>query len=175
MGRVNASLLKHKLIIGVDDRGKLSCHKVNLCFMYLDSSPCITYLENLLDDKPEDQANNGVVFDREAYLREVEGFDDREIVVSGRNSVKIGGKSERAEKLFLHYSQRWAKEYLRRRLDWMVEDLYGRQEYASSTNPRHIRTALCPCQYIEEHLKNKRQRESMNPCQWDGNPCQWCD
>ena len=28
MGRVNASLLKHKLIIGVDDRGKLSCHKV---------------------------------------------------------------------------------------------------------------------------------------------------
>ena len=47
--------------------------------MYLDSSPCITYLENLLDDKPEDQANNGVVFDREAYLREVEGFDDREV------------------------------------------------------------------------------------------------
>lgn len=175
MGSVNASLLKHKLIIGVDDRGKLSCHKVNLCFIYLDSAPCITYLENLLDDKPEDRANNGVVFDREAYLREVEGFDDREIVVSGRNSVKIGGKSERAEKLFLHYSQRWAKEYLRRRLDWMVEDLYGRQEYASSTNPRHIRTALCPCQYIEEHLKNKRQRESINPCKWDGNPCQWCD
>ena len=30
MGSVNASLLKHKLIIGVDDRGKLSCHKVSL-------------------------------------------------------------------------------------------------------------------------------------------------
>ena len=25
---VNAGLLKHKLLLGVDDRGKLSCHKV---------------------------------------------------------------------------------------------------------------------------------------------------
>jgi len=174
MASVNASLLKHKLLLGVDDRGKLSCHKVNLCFMYLDSAPCITYLENLLDDKAEDRAHNGAIFDREAYLREVEGFQDTEVVVSGRNSVKIGGKTERAEKLFLHYSQRWAKEFLRRRLDWMVEDLYGRQDYASNSNPRHIRTALCPCQYIEEHLKNKRQRESMNPCKWEKNPCYWC-
>ena len=30
---------------------------------------------------------------------------------------------ERAEKLFLHYLQRWAKDYLRRRLDWVVDDL----------------------------------------------------
>jgi len=172
---VNAGLIKHKLLLGVDDRGKLSCHKVNLCFMYFDANPCLTYLEKLLDDKPEDKATNGAMVDREAYLRDIEGFQDREIVVSGRNCVKIGGKHERAEKLFLHYSQRWAKEYLRRRLDWMVEDLYGRQDYSSNTNPRHLRSALCPCQYIEEHLKNKRQRESMNPCTWSGNPCQWCD
>ncbi|XP_023339421.1 transmembrane protein 268 [Eurytemora carolleeae] len=175
MARVNGGLIKHKLLLGLDDRGKLSCHKVNLCFMYLDASPCITYLEKLLDNKPDDRAENGVVFDREAYLRDVEGFDDTEIVVSGRNSVRVGGKTERAEKLFLHYSQRWAKEYLRRRLDWMVEDLYGRQDYSSNNNPRHIRTALCPCQFIEEHLKNKRHRDSMNPCHWKGNPCQWCD
>jgi len=175
IGSVNAGLIKHKLLLGVDDRGKLSCHKVNLCFMYFDSNPCITYLERLLEDKAEDKATNGVVVDREAYLKDIEGFQDREIVVAGRNSVKIGGKRERAEKLFLHYSQRWAKEYLRRRLDWMVEDLYGRQDYSSNTNPRHLRSALCPCQYIEEHLKSKRQRESMNPCTWGANPCQWCD
>ena len=42
--------------------------------------------------------------------------------------------------------QRWAKDYLRRRLDWVMEDMYGRQEYASNSNPRHIRSALCPCQ-----------------------------
>ena len=33
-------------------------------------------------------------------------------------------KHERAEKLFLHYLQRWAKDYLRRRLDWVVEGQY---------------------------------------------------
>lgn len=49
--------------------------------MYLDASPCITYLEKLLDNKPDDRAENGVVFDREAYLRDVEGFDDTEVSI----------------------------------------------------------------------------------------------
>ena len=30
-------------------------------------------------------------------------------------------------------------------------------------------------QYIEEHLKNKRQRESLNPCANTTNPCRWCE
>ena len=34
MAVVNNSLIKHKLLLGVDDRGKISCHKVNLCFIY---------------------------------------------------------------------------------------------------------------------------------------------
>ena len=76
---------------------------------------------------------------------------------------------------FLHYIQRWAKDYLRRRLDWVIEDLYGRSEYTSNTSPRHLRSALCPCQYIEEHLRNKRLRESLNPCAVSSNPCHWCD
>ena len=76
-------------------------------------------------------------------FRDEEGFDEVEVVVAGRNSVKVGGRGERAEKLFLHYAQRsdlliafnlhvssfdrWAKDYLRRRLDWVVEDRYGEQ------------------------------------------------
>ena len=72
--------------------------------------------------------------------------DNLQVVVAGRNSVQVGKKGERAEKLFLHYSQRWAKDYLRRRLDWVVEDVYGRQDYASNTSPRHLKGALCPCQ-----------------------------
>jgi len=118
---------------------------------------------------------NGAVFDRESYLRDVEQFEDIEVVVAGRNTVQAAKKGERAEKLLLHYSQRWAKDYLRRRLDWVVEDEYGRQDYSSNTSPRHVKGALCPCQYIEEHLKNKRQRESLNPCTFSANPCHWCD
>ena len=150
-------------------------------------------LEKLLNEKPDENTVNGAIFDREAYLRDVEGFEEVEVVVAGRNSVQVGKRTrERAEKLFLHYSQRWAKDYLRRRLDWVVEDLYGREDYSSNTSPRHIKGALCPCQvtvtsqqkiftqklsfqYIEEHLKNKRQRESLNPCLFTSNPCHWCD
>jgi len=177
MAFINSSLLKHNIILGVDDRGKLSCQKVNLCFIYLESADCIKKLEQILDEKPpEDATQNGnKLFDREEYLKTVEEFDDVEVVVPGRPSAKVNRKRDRAEKLFLHYIQRWAKDYLRRRLDWMVEDMYGRQEYASNTNPRHIRSALCPCQYIEEHLRNKRQRESLNPCAVSPNPCHWCE
>lgn len=128
--------------------------------------------------------------------------------VPAKNFLTFLKLQERAEKLYLHYIQRWAKDYLRRRLDWIVDDLYGRQEYASNTNPRHLNSALCPCQvdsstimhqtylsilkitfnpiemikyhtfifqYIEEHLRNKRQRESLNPCATSANPCLWCD
>lgn len=195
---VNSSLLKHNIILGVDDRGKLSCQKVNLCFIYLESASCIKKIEAILEEAtpppaPESQQQNGGPknflektrdqffgnqngFDRDTYLRTVEEFEDVEVVVPGRGSVsKISRRHERAEKLFLHYIQRWAKDYLRRRLDWVMEDMYGRQEYASNSNPRHIRSALCPCQYIEEHLRNKRQRESLNPCAVSANPCHWCD
>ena len=91
-------------------------------------------LETVLAEKPEEtQQQNGAPgasFNRDTYLREVEQFDDVEIVVAGtNNSVRIDRKNERAEKLFLHYIQRWAKDYLRRRLDWVVEDMYGRRYY----------------------------------------------
>jgi hypothetical protein len=41
MAQVNRHLLRHKIILGLDDRGKLSCHKVNLCFIYFDTMECI--------------------------------------------------------------------------------------------------------------------------------------
>lgn len=175
MAVVNNSLIKHKLLLGVDDRGKISCHKVNLCFIYFEPSDCIKRLETVLAEKPEENGGEAPSFDRDHYLRHVEQFEDVEVVVGGRNSVRIERTHERAEKLFLHYIQRWAKDYLRRRLDWVIEDLYGRSEYASNTSPRHLRSALCPCQYIEEHLRNKRLRESLNPCAVSSNPCHWCD
>jgi len=176
LAMVNSSMVKHNLLIALDDRGKISCHKVNLCFLYFNPKDCVAQLGKVLAEKPDEGATtNGQVFDREAYLRDEEGFDEVEVVVAGRNSVKVGGKGERAEKLFLHYAQRWAKDYLRRRLDWVVEDRYGEQDYASNTSPRHLKGALCPCQYIEEHLKNKRQRESLNPCANTTNPCRWCE
>ena len=41
LARVNKLLLRHKIIIALDDRGNISCHKVHLCFIYFDSAQCI--------------------------------------------------------------------------------------------------------------------------------------
>lgn len=49
LGRVNKQLMKHKLLLALDDRGKMSCHKVNLCFMYFDSTPCVTQLKQVIE------------------------------------------------------------------------------------------------------------------------------
>ena len=51
MAFINAGMLKHNIILGLDDRGKISCQKVNLCFIYFDSAECIVSMINnyLLD------------------------------------------------------------------------------------------------------------------------------
>ena len=36
-------------------------------------------MEKILNEKPDEQAVNGAVFDREAYLRNVEEFEDVEV------------------------------------------------------------------------------------------------
>ena len=41
VGSVNAGLVKHNLMLALDDRGKISCHKVNLCFIYMNNTQCI--------------------------------------------------------------------------------------------------------------------------------------
>lgn len=41
LANVNKQLLKHKILIALDDRGNISCHKVHLCFIYFDSTQCI--------------------------------------------------------------------------------------------------------------------------------------
>lgn len=47
MAQVNKHLLRHKILLGLDDRGKISCHKVNLCFIYFDTTDCVVS-ENFL-------------------------------------------------------------------------------------------------------------------------------
>lgn len=49
LGRVNKQLMKHKLLLTLDDRGKMSCHKVTLCFMFFDSAPCIAHLQQVIE------------------------------------------------------------------------------------------------------------------------------
>lgn len=55
MAQVNKHLLRHKILLGLDDRGKISCHKVNLCFIYFDTTDCIVSAINNLNVHYEDR------------------------------------------------------------------------------------------------------------------------
>ncbi|XP_044735498.1 uncharacterized protein LOC123297764 isoform X3 [Chrysoperla carnea] len=151
LAHVNKQLLRHKLIIALDDRGKISCHKVNLCFLYLDPGPCIAHLQSIVEQQ-EREPNNG-------------GWEQRmdisasDIVIQGAQTTRLSRKQGRAEQLFLRYLQRWGKDYLRRRLDWTLDEADG-----NPPAPRHLSRALCPCQYAEGILLSKPKSDTRAFC-----------
>lgn len=84
LAHVNKQLLRHKLVIALDDRGKISCHKVNLCFLYLDPGPCIAHLQSTIEQQ-EREPNSG-------------GWEQRmditasDIVIQGTNTTRLSRK-----------------------------------------------------------------------------------
>uniref|UniRef100_A0A1E1VXN8 Transmembrane protein 268 n=1 Tax=Pectinophora gossypiella TaxID=13191 RepID=A0A1E1VXN8_PECGO len=151
LGSVNKLLNKHKLILALDDRGKISCHKVNLCFIYFDSGPCIAHIQQFIES--------------EEGKTIMEGWEQRldvpanDIVIQGSQSTRLSRRQGMAEPVYLRYLQRWGKDFLRRRLDWTLDEDGG-----NPAAPRHLTHALCPCQYVEEILRNKEPRDTRACC-----------
>ncbi|XP_065078755.1 uncharacterized protein LOC135701757 isoform X2 [Ochlerotatus camptorhynchus] len=147
MARVNKQLIRHKILLALDDRGHISCHKVNLCFMYFEPSQCISYLNEFIERS--EQNGNTIEPGWESRL----DVTTNDIVIQGANTTRLSRKQERGLLLLLRYASRWGNESMRGLLD------------VSSVEPaRHCRQFQCPCQYIEYHLKCKPQ----------GYPCSCC-
>uniref|UniRef100_A0A1A9ZHV2 Transmembrane protein 268 n=1 Tax=Glossina pallidipes TaxID=7398 RepID=A0A1A9ZHV2_GLOPL len=144
LARVNKQLIKHKILLILDDRGRISCHKVNLCFLYFDSTQCVNFLNEFLE-QTEQNGGEAIKAGWEAKL----DIDLNDIVIQGSNPVRLSRKQAVAQELYLSYLQRWGKDFLRRRLDWTV------QEAGVHETPRHLQSSICPCQYEEEVLRNK--------------------
>ncbi|XP_030245944.1 uncharacterized protein LOC108658627 isoform X1 [Drosophila navojoa] len=144
LARVNKQLMRHKILLVLDDRGRISCHKVNLCFMYFDATQCVSFLNEFLEHT-EQNGGEAIKAGWEAKL----DIDVDDIVIQGTQPVRLSRKQAFAQELFLSYLQRWGKDFLRRRLDWTV------QEAGVHETPRHLQSSICPCQYEEELLRNK--------------------
>nr|XP_019559150.2 uncharacterized protein LOC109427947 isoform X2 [Aedes albopictus]XP_029728328.1 uncharacterized protein LOC109428265 isoform X2 [Aedes albopictus] len=140
MARVNKQLIRHKILLALDDRGHISCHKVNLCFMYFEPSQCISYLNEFIERS--EQNGNTIEPGWESRL----DVATNDIVIQGANTTRLSRKQERGLLLLLRYASRWGNETMRGLLD------------VTSVEPaRHCRQFQCPCQYIEFHLKCKPQ------------------
>uniref|UniRef100_A0A0K8SWA3 Transmembrane protein C9orf91 n=1 Tax=Lygus hesperus TaxID=30085 RepID=A0A0K8SWA3_LYGHE len=154
MANVNKHLIRHKIILGLDDRGKISCHKVNLCFIYFDTTDCVKKLQDVI----EREEAAGRILNREETREEKQkreqfqnkmDIEDQDYIIQGAQTTRVSRKQERAKLLFLRYSSRWVKMLIRRKLD------FGDRSEPGLNQPRHSALFACPCQYIENHLKYK--------------------
>nr|XP_049465508.1 uncharacterized protein LOC120957126 isoform X3 [Anopheles coluzzii] len=147
MARVNKQLIRHKILLALDDRGHISCHKVNLCFLYFEPSQCISYLNEFIERS--EQNGNTIEPGWESRL----DVATNDIVIQGANTTRLSRKQERGMLLLLRYASRWGNEAMRGLID------------VTQTDPaRHCRAFQCPCQYVEYHLK----------CKPRGYPCSCC-
>ncbi|KAF8782000.1 hypothetical protein HNY73_012337 [Argiope bruennichi] len=157
---VNALMYKHRILVGLDDRGKISCHKVNLIFVYFDVSYCIKYLKDMLENEEKINMQEAAASEPKGNQSSIDqsrmDIDTSDIIITGSNTTRVCQKEKYAEKLFVRYSQRWVKEFVRKRLDLRLP-LHpdGTLETGPPAPPRHCATARCPCQFIEEHLRFK--------------------
>ncbi|XP_003740552.1 uncharacterized protein LOC100903498 [Galendromus occidentalis] len=162
MAHVNTILLKHNIILGLDDRGKLSCHKVHLIFINFETEPCLKYLASMLENQEKADSINQPM-DNPIVRSRMDLDHDDIIITRGSATERVTRTEKTAEKLFLRYSQRWVKEFVRKRLDLSVPvHPDGFSEPAPPAPPRHCAMARCPCQFIEEHLRFK----PLTKCSW---------
>ncbi|XP_070072809.1 uncharacterized protein [Drosophila takahashii] len=139
LARVNRQLMRHKILLVLDDRGRISCHKVNLCFMYFDATQCVSFLNEFLEHT-EQTGGDAIKAGWEAKL----DIDLNDIVIQGSQPVRMPRKQERGMQLFLRYGSRWGMEALR-----------GLVDVTPLEPGRHCGQFQCPCQYIKEHLQCK--------------------
>lgn len=89
LASVNKQLVKHKIILALDDRGRISCHKVNLCFMYYDPEQCINYLNDFIERS--EQNGNMIEPGWESRL----DVDVNDIVIQGSNTTRVSKRKVR--------------------------------------------------------------------------------
>lgn len=87
LSSVNKLLNKHKLILALDDRGRISCHKVNLCFIYFDSGPCVTHIQQFI----ESEEGKEIMVGWEQRL----DVSANDIIIQGSQSTRLSRKQVR--------------------------------------------------------------------------------
>lgn len=83
LASVNKQLVRHKIILALDDRGRMSCHKVNLCFMYYDPEQCVNYLNDFIERS--EQNGNMIEAGWESRL----DVDVNDIIIQGSNTTRV--------------------------------------------------------------------------------------
>lgn len=87
IARINKHLLRHKILITLNDHGNFSCQKVNLVFLYFDTSHCIEYLNDFIE---RSELNGGDSTGVDGWKNLDVSLDD--IIIQGSNSMRVPRK-----------------------------------------------------------------------------------
>ncbi|KAI6213737.1 hypothetical protein M3Y94_00186700 [Aphelenchoides besseyi] len=119
----NQISLKHNILIGVQDRGQLSCHKVVLVLIYYDLTDCVTDVKKLIRVH---KANQPV---------KTEMPSEEELESNARD-------------ILLQNTQPYVKAYAKKQLLFPSRPSEGVSEF----RPKHCATSICLCQFTEKKV-----------------------
>ncbi|XP_014666965.1 PREDICTED: uncharacterized protein LOC106808663 isoform X2 [Priapulus caudatus] len=173
VGAANRILIKHKLLLCLEDLGRISCHKLSLHFFSYDISECVVTIANKLFDEEQDQkakaasrAAGTAKFEKQpaSSYQNLEIINSGDALAIGESSVAMEPDTEaiisetddvasnpkymiKAEKVALDYSQRYLRALGRDLLSFPPRDI----DRVLATSTLHSTTCFCLCQYTNEH------------------------
>ncbi|CAD5231346.1 unnamed protein product [Bursaphelenchus xylophilus] len=119
----NDQAIKHNLMVGVQDRGQISCHKVVLVLMYYDVRECQHDIKKCI----------------------------RVHLVNQPVKQEIPAESEldsQAREFIVEHSQAYIKAYAKKQLLFPTKPSEGVSEF----RPKHCQASICICQYVEQKI-----------------------
>ncbi|KAH7697430.1 Protein C26B9.1 b [Aphelenchoides avenae] len=123
----NRKTLEHNLLVGVQDRGHLSCHKMAILFIFYEAAGCVDDIERLL---------------------RVQNASD-----SRANPKTDAQLKEAARELLLDHTQAYVKAYMKKQLLFPTRPSEG----VSDFRPKHCKGSYCLCQFVEmRHFNNTK-------------------
>ncbi|CAB3400585.1 unnamed protein product [Caenorhabditis bovis] len=136
VAEANAMIVNRHFLIGIEDRGQLSCHKTVIHFLRFNVAECTAEIIKQLKIKK----TGGCVFGTNVAL---------EAELSGEEIEK------EAAQLILDYSQEYVKSVVKKRLHFPSRPIHGVSNYM----PKHCRQHLCFCQFIDDKKFNAKPKK----------------
>uniref|UniRef100_A0A1I7T783 MSC domain-containing protein n=1 Tax=Caenorhabditis tropicalis TaxID=1561998 RepID=A0A1I7T783_9PELO len=132
--KANKLIVDRHFLTGVEDRGQLSCHKVVIHFIRFNVGECTAEVIKQL----KIQKSGGCVFGG-----------------NGQEEPNDESIEREAATLILQYSQEYVKSVVKKRLIFPSKPLHGVSSYA----PKHCKTQMCLCQFIDEKKFNAKPKK----------------
>uniref|UniRef100_A0A914W7G2 Transmembrane protein 268 n=1 Tax=Plectus sambesii TaxID=2011161 RepID=A0A914W7G2_9BILA len=131
----NKILIRHNLLVGVEDRGKLSCHKIAIHFIYFRTSDCMSKIMQMQSQYEQTVGVPTATTSPSVASVSIDMHRPEGLLV------------ERAKILVLKFSQSYVKALAKRTIRFPTRPTEGVSEFS----PRHCTKSLCLCQYLQKY------------------------